>query len=315
VIVRGRGEAVLLALLLLPGVAAAQDEQPPPALAPPPVQAPTPEGYGLPPPTSPPARAPEPEPAPVPAQSPSASDDIRYIDAHSDRYLFFPGGEVIPEGSVAISSYEVALLRLAYGITDDLMLETFILPPWDRIVSDGDDFPLFIDAGIKLNVVRTDGFRAAVFGSLEAFLDLERERNNAYALRVGGAGQICFEPTCHSSIALSTQIFFTGGDTDGATVAAMGVGIAGRVSEWVSFLAEPTTIVFLGDDSGDEGGISWLSFGLRISRANFGLDVVGLYIFTGEDDPLILPFLAFTYRTDPSQTATSAPLLAGYRPW
>jgi hypothetical protein len=122
-----------------------------------------------------------------------------------------------------------------------------------------------------------------VFG-LEAFLDLERERNNAYALRVGGAGQICFEPTCHSSIALSTQIFFTGGDTDGATVAAMGVGIAGRVSEWVSFLAEPTTLVFLGDDSGDEGGISWLSFGLRISRANFGLDVVGLYIFTGEDD-------------------------------
>jgi hypothetical protein len=232
------------------------------------------------------------------------------IDAHSDRLVGMPSGDTLPDGSFAFSNMELAMLRFAYGINDDVTLDMMLFPPWDRLFGNDDELPLFLDVAIRINVLRTEGFRAALLGSLMGGFDLERSRNNFYGLHFMATGQVCFDPTCHASVSVSGGVIFAWADfgsDESATIVGGGIGVIGRVSEHVSFIAEPGTVSVLEED---EAAISWFSYGIRLSGPTWGVDLTMVRPFLderecGDGNPICIvgfPFVVVTYRTRPTET-------------
>ena len=281
---------------------------PPPSLPPP----------ALPPPAPPPAivivEAPAavvapPAPAPVADAQPrdEGPDEARFRDAHADRVILGATGETHPKGTFFVTDYEVALLQIGYALTDDLQVSIAGVPPIAK------DQPLFFDFGAKLNLVRTESTRVAVYGALDVLTNARSSSDNAplFAGRVGGVAQVCFERTCRSSVSLGGGAIFA---RDAGAVPLYGaVGFVANVSPLVSLLAEPS-VVGVAPGAGNTGGALFsIGYGVRLSGKNFGVDLTFVEpIATTEgsfENPFVLgyPFAAFTYRTDPSpRPATGA---------
>src|SRR5207249_1867311 len=98
----------------------------------------------------------------VPEKRPGESaNDIRFTDAHADRVVLGSTAETHPQGTFFFSDYEVILLQFGYAVTDSLQLSVAGLPPLAK------EQPYFFDFGLKLNVARTDVFRAALLGAFD----------------------------------------------------------------------------------------------------------------------------------------------------
>lgn len=261
-------------------------DPPPP---PPQVVAP-PTGYGVPAQEAPPILA----PAPVPPEE----QDVRYMDANADRVILFSTAETHPEGTFFFTDYELVLLQFGYAITDELQLALTGLPPMF------DDQPYLFALSLKLNVARGERFRAALMGSID-YINIDSD--NYIGGRLGGVAQVCFGRTCQSSLNLNAQGFINDSTSDFLPVLTA-LGFVGHVSSLFSILLEPSYAFVIGDSVDDADGFL-LSYGVRLSGANWGLDLTFVRPFADGYDALIMgvPWLAFTYRTDGDRTNTNPP--------
>jgi hypothetical protein len=277
-----------------PGDPAMQQGQPPPGYGQPPpgyAQQPPPPAYGQPPPGSPPPMLP-----------PSAPMDVRYTDANVDRYIFMSTAETHPEGTFFFTDYELILLQFGYAITDQVQISLTGVPPLVE------NQPYFFDFTLKANLVRGP-FRFALLGSLDVVFN--DDGDGFYGGRLGGAGTICITDDCRSHGGFSFSAFFND-DIGNNFPILFGLGIQGRLSDLVGLIAEPVFLGVLGETNDIASGV--LAFyGIRLSGANFGVDLGLLKFFIEDiDDPFILgyPIVSFTYRTDGSAPA-AAPMAPG----
>ena len=283
-----------------------------------PLPPPVPPPPALPPPSPPPSvviveappavvAAPPAAPPPIVDARPrdEGPDEARFRDAHADRVILGATAETHPKGTFFVTDYEVALLQLGYAVTDDLQLSIAGVPPIAK------DQPLFFDFGAKLNLARTESARIAVYGALDVLTNTRSSSDNAPAIagRVGGVAQICFERTCRSSVSFGGGAIFA---RDAPVVPLYGaVGFIANVSPLVSLLAEPNVVGVAPGDGNSGGALFSIGYGVRLSGKNFGVDltfVEPLAATNGNfNNPFVLgyPFVAFTYRTDPSPRAAT----------
>lgn len=235
--------------------------------------------------------------------------DVRFIDANADRVVLFSTAETHPAGTFFFSDYQLLLLQFGYAVTDSIQIALTGTPP---VI---EDQPYFFDLSIKGNVVRSDQFRAAIIGSLDAVF---ADRDEAFGARVGGVGQLCFTSDCWSSLSFNLNAFVH--DEIGEYLPVLGaMGLIGRISELFAFLVEPSYAFVVGDS--DVAGVDGflLTYGARLSGRHWGLDVAFLKPI-GEDfdtGPFIMgiPWLSFTYRTEwEPRSGVAAPPPGAARP-
>jgi hypothetical protein len=217
-------------------------------------------------------------PAPEPAFTP------RVADAHADRVMILPTGTTHPEGTVYLSSYEIAILQVGYAFAEDAQLSLTATPPL------GEEGVFPVDLSLKVVVGRDDYVRVAAIGSASGIIGLEE--GNFLLGRVGGVTQFCFDLACESSVTIGGTALLAGP----ATLALAGVGFVWRVASWAAFLLEVDTLIPLGTETGEYSGIAVLP-GFRLPYRTWALDLGIVRPLDVEEQPApVIPFIAFTYR-------------------
>ena len=220
--------------------------------------------------------------------------DVRYLDANSDRVILFSTAETHPAGTFYFSDYEIILLQLGYAITDNFQISLTGVPP---LVTRQ---PYFFDVTAKVNVLRTDGFRAALQVAGDVLASPDSNPSSIFGLRAGAIGQVCFSPTCLSSLTLNAGTLLNNQSNQVLPI-YMAAGLTLHVSDLVKLMVEPTYAIAVGNGHVDGPSGFILSYGIRLSGRQFGFDLAFVKPVGGDSSGIIMgvPVLSFTYRTDP----------------
>jgi hypothetical protein len=223
-------------------------------------------------------------------------DDLRIIDAHADRVVFMPTAETHPEGTLYVSSYEIIIPQVGYAVSDRTQITLTSTPPL------GDDLGVLSDLTLKTVLVRSGRLRVAATASVTGLVGFEGE---AFVLgRAGGIVQGCFDRACHSSASVGTTVLLAGP----ATLTANAAGIIWRATGALSVLGEVHSLLPLGRETGEFGGVG-VATGFRLGWSRFAMDLTAEILpestFEGTSVPLVIPFLALTYRFMPSRHLTA----------
>ena len=255
--------------------------------------------------TADPAPAPAVAPAARPPQTPPEEEatifepgdnpkEARFNDANSDHVILGSTAETHPKGTFFFSDYEILLLQFGYAVTDNLQLSITGLPP---IVKEQ---PFWFDFSLKLNVLRSEVFRAGLLAGFDVFFDGSKSSKALVGGHLAAVGQFCFETKCRSSVSPNVGTFLSSQSTSVLPVYGT-LGLTIGTGTVVSILVEPGVlgVVGTGQFAGAGASVGFVDYGIRLSGKNFGADIAFIRPFTG-DSPLILgvPWLALTYRTD-----------------
>lgn len=232
-----------------------------------------------------PAYAP-PAPAPRPAEPAPSDSSARVADAHAERIVILPSAYTHPEGTFYLSSNEIVLLQAGYALSDSTQVTLTATPP----LGEAETVMLF-DLSLKNAFLREGPLRLAAIGSVSGILGAEL--GNFVLGRVGAVAQLCFEPSCESSAAVSSHLLLAGP----GTMMITGAGGVWRVAPWGALLAEVDSAVPLGGEVGEYSGVAIFG-GFRFPYRTWALDlVVGRALDTEEPpEPAVIPWIAFTYR-------------------
>ena len=265
---------------------------------------PTPSAGETPPPpattATPPAAGPAVAAAPVGVEAaladadaaPRRSQTRRMRDAHADRVILFPTAETQPKDSFFVSSYELVLIQVGYAVTDDFQLSALVLPPLIE------EQPYFISPTLKFNLVRSEQGNVALLGGVDFITDNDGDES-AVLGRIGAAGQLCLDPACDSSLTANVHGWTALTEGDGSII-FLSAGATIAASELVSLLIEPTYPVIVANGETRDIDFFVLAYGVRLSGAQFGLDLTLARPF-GDDGSLFvlgLPFVVASYRSE-----------------
>jgi hypothetical protein len=280
--------------VVAPGTPAAPPAPPlpPDAAPPPPVASPAPALPPTPPPPAPPPLVSYTQPAPSPSAAPpdvlsmappveAPSARLPAEDPQADRGVLLPTAYTHPKGTYFVSDYEIALLQVGYGLTDDTQVSLTTVPPL------GAERIAFLDLTLKTSLFRSGLVRAAALGSVSGVV--AKELGGLFVGRVGGVVQVCLELRCGSSFSISSNLTLAG-------MMLMANGVSGifRTSRTISFLAELDSLVPVGREAGEFGG-AILGGGIRFHWTNWGMDLALMRVLG--NNKTTLPVLAITYRS------------------
>jgi hypothetical protein len=262
--------ALLWPALLWPALARAQDAPPP--------YAPPPPGYGSPPETT---------VAPPPPEGPNPGLDS---DPHIDRVWFSPTAITQPAGSFEFNDWELILLGLTYGVTDNFQLSAVILPPLVE------DMPFVGALSGKLSLPIGE----RVHFGVGATIGYESEDDTAVGL-LGAVVSICTDGPCASLFSVFVYTGFSLSDDDDAVPFAYGVSLMQRVATHVKLLLEVASGGLIASTDADFAEGALVSYGVRFFGDNIAGDVgfVRPISFGRDyDDPFILgiPAVTISYR-------------------
>lgn len=259
--------------------AAPAPAQPAPGAAPPASPPPT---ASAPPSATPPPPALAPAVAPV-AAPPERPRDPRVADAHADRLVILPTAYTHPEGTVYISTLELAFEQIGYAFSDKSQITLTAAPPL------GQERIVLADVSLKTQFVHDGPVRAAAIGSVSGLLGLNE--GNALLGRVGGALQLCFDEPCESSVTMAATALFAGP----AVLVLSGAGVNWRLSSWAALVLEVDTLVPLGREAGPYNAIIVLPT-FRFPFRTWALDLGVARALDVDQNVGLIPTIAFTYR-------------------
>ena len=252
------------------------------------------------------AQAPAPAPtATAPAYAPVATIEqqpvvvnARAEDPNIDRVFLLPSAETQPAGTLSFNDYELLLLGVTYGVTDNFQITGQALAP---IVK---DMPTFLNGSAKLVVLRTDRLRLAVQGGLTYVNanDDGPDNDSALGASLGGIVSICLDADCHSMATGSVTGFsaIAGDNTDNDIGILYSGGVTAKVAKHAKLLLEVTSAAAQTSESGFTSADSALvSYGVRFFSSSIAGDIgfVKPVGDAGDDDFILcLPFINFTYR-------------------
>ncbi len=285
--------APILALILasIPTLAAAQDAPPAPTAPPAAMFAPPPVGVAA--------------PAAEPLRP--GLDPGQVEDPNIDRTLLMPTAQTQPKGSFSFNDYELLLVGVTYGVTDDFQIGAMTLVPIT------DDMPAYLNASAKYRFVKAGPLRLAAqvginymsadfFDEGDDFDNGEGSDDDSLSMFSGGLiASICLDAGCHS-LASASVTSATGFENDArGTALVFDASLAARVSPHAKLLLEVTSAgAFDGNDSLEVADGALLSYGVRFYSKEIAGDI-GFIKPIGEDidsDDFLLgiPFINFTYR-------------------
>jgi hypothetical protein len=225
--------------------------------------------------------------------------DVRYADANSDRVILYSTAETHPAGTFYFSDYEIVLLQIGYAFTDNLQVSLTGLPPMFT------DQPYFFDVTAKLNVLRTDYFRAALQFAGDAVFSPQSNPSSIFGVRAGGIGQFCFNAACLSSLTLNAGTLLNNKSNEVVPV-YLAAGLSIHVTDLIKLMVEPSYAVAVGNGKVDGPSGFILNYGIRLSGKQFGFDLAFVRPIGSDTGGLVMgvPVITFTYRTESSPQRT-----------
>ena len=197
--------------------------------------------------------------------------------------LLVPTAYTHPEGTVYLSSYDIALLQAGWAISDTTQVTLTATPPL------GEDAIFPLDLSLKTVIVQDGPLRIAGIGAITGIVGLEE--GNFLLGRAGATVELCLDDDCDSTMAMATSVLFAGP----ATLAGSGVGVVWRVANWLALLAEVDTLLPLGNEVGGAHGIV-AGAGVRFPFRKVSVDLGLLRPYDVESNVPALPLLVVTYR-------------------
>jgi hypothetical protein len=231
------------------------------------------------------------QPAVEPGHAP---DDPRFIDAHADRVGLFSTAETHPGGTAFLSNYNLGILQFGYAFSDDVQGAVTTSALFGFAPAG------FFDVSMKLNALRDETFRLALVGSITAVT----VEDTTSGVRVGGVAQLCFTPSCWTSVSVNLHSFISATSTDYVPVVGS-AGLLAHLSELFALIAEPSYALIVGDDDISSVDGFLLTYGIRLTSAHWAFDLTLVKAFGQDvDDDLTtgafaggVPLVALTYRT------------------
>jgi len=220
--------------------------------------------------------------------------DVRDVDAGADRAILYSTAETHPKGTFYFSDYEIVFLQIGYAVTDSLQISLTGVPPLVK------DQPYFFDLTAKVNLLRSDFFRAAFMVAGDAVvLPKDSKPSSIFGLRLGAIGQICFEATCRTSLVLNVGTLLNDKSNEVVPLYMAASAIV-RLTDLVKIMVEPNYAVAVGGGKVEGPTGFLLNYGVRLSGRQFAFDLGFIKPFGADSDEFILgfPLLTFTYRTN-----------------
>jgi hypothetical protein len=248
-----------------------------------------------------------PAPAPEAAVESASLDPAQLEDPNVDRGMLLPTAQTQPKGTFAFNDYELFLMGLSYGVTDDLQLTATTLVPITT------DMPLFLLTSAKYRAVQSGKLRVSLIGSLGIFnddpvfddgdSDTVDEDVTVFSLTGGAAATICLTDDCHSTA--NATVTFSKGFADGESSDGVGVIYGGsliaRTSKHTKLVVEVASGAGMADGDVENIDGALVNYGVRFFSGNIAGDVgfirpVGGDSEDGDGFLFGLPFVTFTYR-------------------
>lgn len=222
--------------------------------------------------------------------------DLRSVDANSDRVIIYSTAETHPAGTFYFSDYEIVLLQVGYAITDSVQVSLTGIPPMFT------NQPYFFDLTTKVNLLRTSAFRAAIQIAGDVLVSPTSNPDSIFGLRMGGIGQVCFDPGCLSSLTLNAGTLLNNKSNEVVPI-YLAAGLMFHVTDLLKFMVEPNYAVAVGNGKVDGPNGFILDYGIRLSGRQFGFDLAFIRPIGSGSGSFVMgvPMISFTYRTDPGR--------------
>lgn len=206
------------------------------------------------------------------------ADGRRFTDAHVDRVLVLPTAETQPEGTLVLSSYDIALLQAGYALSDRTQITLTGTLPFGEVVP--------FDLALKSTLSRGARHRFAALGAVSGATGFED--TSAFVGRVGFVGQACLDAACRSSLNLGATAVLAG-----VVLIASGTGVVLGLSEHWSLVAEADVLLPTSARVGNLHGVVG-GAGVRYSSRRWALDAGAFSPLDTRGTPV--PLVAFSYR-------------------
>jgi hypothetical protein len=241
----------------------------------------------------------------IPSVEPSALDPVarhRKEDASVDRGFFNSHAETLRAGDVAVNSYELLLLGVSGGLTDNVQLSLTTLLP---VVS---DMPIVLLFQGKYAFYRDEMTTVAVRGNLSYLAsEPDEDEGDASVTLFGGAVAVDRFLDDAGRFAVHGALQFQGamgsfeGDVDVADGVIIGLetGLTGRVSKRFKILVDVLLPASYSDGDFELADAALFSYGVRFHGEDLAADL-GFIRPLGDVDTgklvLGVPWVAFTAR-------------------
>lgn len=224
----------------------------------------------------------------------STADPGQLEDANIDRTILMPTAQTQPKGSVAFHDYELFLMAVSYGVTDNVQLTATTLVPL------AEDFPFFGMATVKARLVNKGSFRLAAQGALI----YSREDHGDYAesvslLAASGIGSACLDAGCGSLATASVTVVKASEEDEELII--YGGSLLYKMTRRTKLMVEVASAALWDEGSADGANGGLLSYGVRFYSGEIAGDIafvkpVGEDADDLDEFPMGFPFINFTYR-------------------
>jgi hypothetical protein len=237
----------------------------------------------------------------APAEEPA--DIARLEDPNIDRVFLMPSADTQPKGTFAFNDYELFMVGLTYGVTDNFQLSATTLAPITT------SMPTYVSASAKYRFLSEGRLHLAAQGTLSYFGDggSGDEEDHVMAGTIGALATFCVDQQCRSAVhANVTGVLPIAANTNSEDFGVIySLGATVKVAKHVKLLAEVTSAGIHDSEDGFSAGEGALvSYGARFFG---GGSIAGDIGFVkplgggegdGDDDEFLLgiPFINFTYR-------------------
>jgi hypothetical protein len=239
------------------------------------------------------------QPEPPPAAPASTVDKGVMNDANAGRGWMTPTALTEPGGTWSVSDYELFLLQIGYAINDQLSISATTIPPLTQ------DFPLWLLASAKLQVLKAGRVRAAVQGAVTYYSIKDTisdgtgtmsSTQSFTAADLGGALTLCLDDDCNSHVSGFLGAGFAH-DTNSSVPFVGAATLVARFAKHVKFVAELDSAFIAGQvNDVARGALAW--YGVRFTSSMIGVDLGFVRPIGVGDTGLVLgfPILTFSYR-------------------
>ncbi|MBI4510410.1 MAG: hypothetical protein HY698_12305 [Deltaproteobacteria bacterium] len=243
----------------------------------------------------------------APAYSQPTMPSGALADPNIDRSFVMPTAETQPKGALVFNDYELLLMGLTYGVTDNFQITGTTLVPIAR------DMPLVIQGSLKFKLLDTSQVKLAAMAGAWILDDNDSGENDdeaAIILNLGGVASFCLDAGCDSMLSAGVTA------AKGRNVKEFVDSDDGTQNDDIGFVYGATLLTKIGrhaklvleaDSAFSFAGRTWesadgflLNYGVRFFTQNIAGDI-GFLKPIGEDvdSDLLLgwPFINFTYRS------------------
>jgi hypothetical protein len=213
-------------------------------------------------------------------------------DPNIDRAWLSPTAATQPRGTFEVNDWEIVLLGITYGITDNFQLTAAFVPPLVK------DQPFIGLASAKVAAIPEGRVRLAFSGAIGGGGNGDDARGVG---TLGGVVSFCTDDPCASLASGFVYFGFALGSSQNEVPVAFGGSLIQRLSDSVKLVIEVNSGGWFGGNDSGIAQAALVNYGVRFYGKSMAGDIgfIRPFIFYKDvNDPFVLgyPMVTFSYR-------------------